>query len=45
MIVDLTDDRRRRMHLELIEPVFEKDYAVDWKRWQPYKVRNAEIFA
>ena len=45
LIVDLTDDQGRRLHVELIEPVIEKDYAADWKRWQDYKTENAEMFA
>jgi hypothetical protein len=45
LIVDLADDLDRRYHVELIEPVIEKDYAADWKRWQAYKAQNAEMFA
>ena len=45
LIVDLTDDMGRRFHVELIEPVIEKDYAADWRQWQAYKRKNAEIFA
>jgi hypothetical protein len=32
------------MHIELIEPVIEKDYAADWKQWRTYKTKNAEMF-
>lgn len=45
LIVDLTDDQGRRFHVELIEPVIEKDHAADWKRWQDYKAKNTEMFA
>ncbi len=45
LIVDLTDDLGRRMHVELIEPISEPDYAADWKQWQAYKAENAEMFA
>ena len=43
--MDLTDDQGRRFHVELIEPVIEKDYAADWKRWGAYKTLNADMFA
>jgi len=45
LIVDLTDDLGRRFHVELIEPVIEKDYAADWRDWQAYKAKNVEMFA
>jgi len=45
LIVDLTDDQGRRFHVELIEPVIEKDYAADWRDWQDYKAKNTEMFA
>lgn len=45
LIVDLTDDMGRRFHIELIDPVIEKDYAADWKQWQAYKTENATMFA
>jgi hypothetical protein len=45
LIVDLTDDRGRRFHVELIEPISELDYAHDWRDWQKYKAANAEMFA
>lgn len=44
LIVDLTDDQGRRFHVELIEPVVERDYAADWERWSEYKSENAEMF-
>jgi hypothetical protein len=45
LIVDLTDDRGRRMHVELIEPITERAYAADWREWQRYKAENAALFA
>ena len=45
LIVDLTDDRGRRFHVELIEPISEPDYARDWRDWQKYKAENAGMFA
>jgi len=45
LIVDLTDDRGRRFHVELIEPITEADYARDWHDWQKYKAANAAMFA
>jgi len=44
LIVDLTDDRGRRFHVELIEPITEADYARDWRDWQQYKAANAGMF-
>ena len=44
LIVDLTDDQGRRYHVELIEPISEPDYARDWRDWQKYKAKNAEMF-
>ncbi len=44
LIVDLTDDRGRRFHVELIEPITEPDYASDWRDWQKYKAANAGMF-
>jgi len=45
LIVDLTDDRGRRFHVEIIEPITEADYALDWRDWQKYKAENAAMFA
>jgi len=45
LIVELTDDRGRRFHVELIEPISESDYARDWREWQKYKAENAAMFA
>lgn len=44
LIVDLTDDRGRRFHVELIEPITEPDYARDWRGWQKYKAANSGMF-
>lgn len=44
LIVDLTDDRGRRFHVELIEPITEADYARDWRDWVKYKAANAGMF-
>lgn len=45
LIVALTDDRGRRFHVELIEPITEADYARDWRDWQKYKAANVAMFA
>ena len=42
--LDLTDDRGRRYHIELIMDVTEHDYVVDWRTWQSYKAANAAEF-
>lgn len=44
LMVDLTDDRGRRFHVELIEPISEPDYARDWRDWQKYKAANSGMF-
>jgi hypothetical protein len=44
LIVELTDDRKRIHHIELIEPNQERELAEDWQEWQVYKRDNAEIF-
>jgi hypothetical protein len=44
LIVELTDDRNRVHHIELIEPNQERELAADWNEWQTYKRDNAEIF-
>ncbi len=44
LIVDLTDGRGRRFHVELIEPISEPDYARDWRDWVKYKAANAGMF-
>ncbi|MBI2842697.1 MAG: hypothetical protein HYX78_04795 [Armatimonadetes bacterium] len=42
--LDLTDDRGRRYHIELIMDITEHDYVVDWRAWQSYKTANAAEF-
>ena len=42
--LDLTDDRDRRYHIELIMDVTEHDYVVDWRTWKSYKAANAAEF-
>ncbi len=43
-IIDLTDDRGRRFHVELVFPDQEPDLAADWKRWRRYKAENRDRF-
>lgn len=43
-LIDLTDDRGRRYHVELIMDVTEHDYVVAWRKWQRYKAENAVEF-
>ena len=38
--MDLTDDRGRRFHIEVIEPSVEPDEAIDWKNWQRFREEN-----
>lgn len=45
IVADLTDDRQRLHHIELIEPTQDREYAQDWCEWQSFKVDNAERFA
>lgn len=42
--LDLTDDRGRRYHIELIMDVAEHDYVLDWRAWQNYKTENTAEF-
>jgi hypothetical protein len=42
--LDLTDDRERHYHIELILDVAEHDCVVDWRAWQSYKVANVAEF-
>lgn len=44
LIVELTDDRERIHHIELILPIQQPEYVTDWKNWQSYKQMNAEKF-
>jgi hypothetical protein len=43
-LLDLTDDRGRCFHIELIFPDLELDLALDWKNWTNYKAKNRERF-
>jgi hypothetical protein len=43
-LLDLTDDRGRRYHIELIMDVAEHDCVVAWNRWLRYKDENRELF-
>ena len=42
--IDLTDDRGRRYHIELIMDATEHAYVLDWRKWQRYKMENASEF-
>lgn len=44
-LIDLTDDRDRRYHVELIMDATEHDYVVAWRKWHRYKSENASEFA
>lgn len=43
-LIDLTDDRGRHHHVELIMDATEPDYVVSWRKWQKYKAENQEMF-
>jgi hypothetical protein len=43
-LIDLTDDRGRRYHIELIMDATEHDYVVSWGKWQRYRRENTEMF-
>ena len=43
-LLDLTDDRGRRFHIELVFPDLEPDLAADWKRWRAYRAENRDRF-
>ncbi|MEN6521120.1 MAG: hypothetical protein ABFD46_08230 [Armatimonadota bacterium] len=43
-LLDLTDDRGRRFHIELIMDVSEHDMVLDWRTWQSYKAANQQMF-
>lgn len=44
LIADLTDDRGRRFHLEVIEPGAQPDKAEFWKEWTGYRSSNRKMF-
>ena len=43
-LIELTDDRGRRFHIELIFPDQEPDLASDWRSWRRYKSENRDRF-
>lgn len=43
-LIDLTDDRGRRFHVELVFPDQEPDLASDWRSWRRYKSENRDRF-
>jgi len=43
-LIDFTDDRGRRFHVELVFPDQEPDLAADWRRWRRYKSENRDRF-
>jgi len=43
-LIDLSDNRDRRFHVELIMDVAEAEMIKDWKAWQKYKAANRERF-
>lgn len=42
--LDITDDRDRRYHIELIMNSTEHDHVVAWGKWQRYKAENRSEF-
>lgn len=44
-LLDLTDDRGRRYHIELIMDATEPADIAAWRRWQRYRSENADRFA
>lgn len=42
--LDLTDDRDRRYHIELIMDATEHDYVIAWEKWKRYKAENKSEF-
>lgn len=43
-LLDLTDDRGRRYHIELLFPTQDIALIADWKYWQSYKAENKVMF-
>ncbi len=43
-LLDLTDDRGRRYHMELLFPTLDLALSADWKYWQEYKAENKVMF-
>ena len=50
-LLDLTDDRGQRFHIELLFPTQDRESLAGWRRWQAYKKRvgferlDAELLA
>ena len=44
-LLDMTDDRGRKYHIELIMDSTEPREVDAWKRWQQYRADNADRFA
>lgn len=42
--LDFSDDLGRRYHIELIMDATERDYVLDWRKWQRYRAENAAEF-
>jgi hypothetical protein len=43
-LLDMTDDRGRCHHVELIMNVSEPHYMISWRIWQEYKAENRDMF-
>lgn len=43
-LIDLTDDRGRRFHIELLFPTQNVELIADWEDWQHYKSENKAVF-
>lgn len=43
-LIDLVDDRSRRLHIELLFPTQDVEMVADWKDWQRYKAENKATF-
>lgn len=45
LVVDLTDDRGRRYHIEALLDITEPNELATWRDWQAYRKKNAERLA
>lgn len=43
-LIDLTDNRGRQYHVELLFPTQDRALVADWKYWQGYKADNKAMF-
>lgn len=43
-LLDLTDNRDRKYHIELLFPTLDIALVADWKHWQDYKAQNSAMF-